>query len=100
MSNQTSIADDFLYALRSGDYKQGRGKYYDKDTDCYCAMGVWFDITGTDFNTVGKVSEGMTLFEDAFPSVTPGKLMSMNDSKDNSLTFEQIADYLEPFKKA
>jgi len=31
---------EWVAALRSGDYKQGRNRLYDEKTDCYCCLGV------------------------------------------------------------
>jgi len=100
-----SVADDFLYALRSGDYKQGRGRYYNLNTDCYCAIGVWLDMTETprDFNNnfhdIDTINKKIEEFESIF-DVCAGTIMIMNDSRLYLKSFEEIADYLESRKKA
>ncbi len=101
----TELADNFLYALRSGDYKQGKATYYNKETDCYCVFGVWFDTLGfkrSEFNSYRSVNitDAFDKFESVFPGTRVGQVMRFNDQRDEPWSFEQIADFLEPYKKA
>jgi hypothetical protein len=40
------FADEWVRALRSREYKQGKGWLYDKDKDAYCCLGVLCVLAG------------------------------------------------------
>ncbi len=48
-----TLLDKWLKALRSGEYKQGRGTLYCKKSDSYCCLGVLQAVQG-------KVEEQLT----------------------------------------
>lgn len=99
----------WLEALRSGKFKQGSRRLYDKTSGGYCCLGVALTICG-----LGKdFMEGRHFVcdDDTFPHVKPKDvpnfpealiytdsyslaygLSSMNDNGDS---FEEIADYIE-----
>lgn len=106
------IIKEWVEALRSGKFKQGKG--YLKADDCYCCLGVLCEISpgfkgwvkGT-FNPRNRYVE-QPVFEHGQPQSTrflpeklreefglnshTGELMGMNDS---GCSFEAIADYIE-----
>lgn len=45
---KSEIKEQFLKALRSGDYQQGNGKLYESASDAYCCLGVLCNVVGYD----------------------------------------------------
>lgn len=97
------LPEDFkkkwVEALRSGKYQQG--KYYLKDGDTYCCLGVAGVVNGC----VAELMEfkGST-FDEIYKEVTPipldyytiGRLTGMNDgTSGDPKSFSEIADYIE-----
>lgn len=101
----------WIAALRSGKYKQGRGRL--RDGDAYCCLGVLCDISGmgewvedasgstTSFRTITGESLGASVpymlaeragFGREFGKL-PHELMKMNDNWHES--FDEIANFLE-----
>jgi hypothetical protein len=99
--------DKWTAALRSGEYKQGRGKLRNFD-NTYCCLGVLCDIVRP-----GKWKEGvrsyLTIDDDGyqltsqwltsdiiettgFEPFNQGMLANMND---RGIPFNQIADFIE-----
>lgn len=114
-----SNAQQWLYALRSGDYAQGRGALYDGLTHTFCCLGVACDLftkenptegywSGNDFITAGGVSRsslplqvadwlGMKSCIASYGSSADQNLINDNDTRHN--TFAQIADIIEAHQK-
>lgn len=72
-----------IKALRSGEYKQGFGWFYEPKTDCYCAVGVTQEVTKM-FSVSSVFILGLS---------RNISLVRWNDIE--RLTFPQIADRLE-----
>lgn len=96
--------NQWLAALRSGEYKQGMTYLKSKDEfgeECYCCLGVLVDTLG--------IADEIPAFEDGgydqfvtdygegrfvlLSEKTQRCLAGMND--DDGKSFEQIADYIE-----
>ncbi len=113
---ETKLPIDFkerwITALRSGKYKQGKGRLLG-DNDEFCCLGVACDLTNPEISFFGKgtVSEIHFLKEDVkrigIPDILKGstdtarskeynpivkKLANMND---DGKTFNEIADWIE-----
>lgn len=111
------IKAEWVAALRSGEYKQGRGHLRDVE-DNFCCLGVLCnlhaqhhpDIAKTHFNKSFYMNEGTTLplavlqwagLDSSDPIVDGHFLSTWNDGLNTSLrhvdplNFEQIADLIE-----
>lgn len=105
------IAVQWVAALRSGQYKQGKGKLRDKH-DNYCCLGVLCDILGVEWfkndiecnYSTSKDSRATkflpeSIVEESGMRTTAGKYDYANDSlvakNDNSVAFSEIADIIE-----
>lgn len=106
------IKDRWLTALRSGEYKQGKG-YLRQADDTFCCLGVLADIAVKDgacpvpelkanravpHYTYDSLSGDLTIELSGWAGLEPyddvqSRLMGMND--DYGLSFEQIADWIE-----
>ena len=118
------IAEKWVQALRSGEYKQGSDVLHNTSNNTYCCLGVLCDIyqkEGNKFNSVSEGSWGVqtdngfenlpaTFFDDR-PDVLPEVVMkwadiscssgSFGDSNlaalndDDGYTFDEIATVIE-----
>lgn len=85
----------WVAALRSGDYKQGRGHLHSRWDDTYCCLGVLREIEPSisqnkhDPNTLDENS----LQEHMGCRFPQGELINMNDGLGK--TFPEIADFIE-----
>lgn len=110
----------WLEALRSGEYKQGRGFLYHPATDSYCCLGVLKEVSDGDlkktFRSVYREggclptvptsdwyeTHGIKGFKSVIPGYWSGEqaLTSMNDglvsvNRADSKSFSEIADWIE-----
>lgn len=112
MPMDAELKTKWVSALRSGEYKQGRGKLRSED-DCYCSLGVCCDVSGEGEWVRKPDSEGngywAYCYRDEAPAAIPpkqlnkkwglndiailGRLLHMNDMEKK--TFPEIADYIE-----
>lgn len=92
---------EWIAALRSGEYKQGRGKLR-TDDKCYCCLGVYADIVDPENKTdwKGDFYLSKSLVESFYSDHGSHKdkderpsLVHLND--DERQTFSEIADILE-----
>jgi hypothetical protein len=118
------IAEKWVQALRSGDYKQGSDVLHNTSNNTYCCLGVLCDIyqqEGNKFNSVSDGSLGVetangfenlpaTFFDD-HPDVLPEVVMKWADiscssgsfdgsnlaalNDDDGYTFDEIATVIE-----
>lgn len=80
----------WIEALRSGKYKQGTCRLYNKDTNKYCCLGVAeasLSLTATDGANDGFVSWSF------LDLGVQRELTELNDVQ--HLSFIEIADYIE-----
>jgi hypothetical protein len=89
-------ADTWCEALRSGDYKQGKGRLYDKRTGCYCCLGILNKLMPEKYiaggcNVLLIETEHFKSYRGRIPKLK-GSLTAMND---NGKTFIEIADIIE-----
>lgn len=99
----------WVEALRSGQYKQGRGKLFNAEDQSYCCLGVLCDIRDSlgwkrdtiDPNwVIGWYSPSYGWFDNrallgehfGIPAGHTANLAFMND---DGISFEDIADYIE-----
>lgn len=83
----------WVAALRSGNYKQGKGVLYSKYQNTFCCLGVLGNIMGISKEYLhGKGL--LWAFESKSPlsSLTESELSRMNDT---GSTFSEIADHIE-----
>lgn len=91
------LKDEWVKALRSGKYKQGRGKLYQKLDDSFCCLGVLCDVAKVELDPEG----GNALVDNNTGYELIGVLLGyesnvfygMNDFEHKS--FIEIADYIE-----
>ncbi len=77
------IKDPWIKALRSKKYRQGFGKYYNKEDDTYCVYGVLKAILGEEaFNVASTCVSYMHM-----------SFFILNDMQ--KLTFNELADIIE-----
>lgn len=100
------IAMEWVSALRSGDYKQGRDKLYDLKTDSYCCLGVLQKITGCDTNAENESLISGDILNDGvgFIESLNMQLSMLNDgyyvdllAAEYTLNFDEIADLIQIF---
>ena len=108
------IKKEWVEALRSGDYTQGRGRlrsanYEDSDGSySYCCLGVLADILPQTKDTDYWKDKGSLLYDEkyfrsqlprdiadeiGFTQGTQPELINLNDG--DQMNFNQIADYIE-----
>lgn len=92
--------DEWLAALRSGEYKQTQNLLYDECTDSYCCLGVEQKIhpeqcaSVDSFTTLRKINGGG--LGDFGSRRLPYYLqLEASNKNDSGQSFEQIADWLE-----
>lgn len=107
----------WLEALRSGKYKQGIGFLYNKETDCYCPIGIAGKLCEIDLDTLNlkrifdlipsnrtdtvKVNDlfpkELAYYNDFDHNELPVTIASFNDGrfKQKQLSFPEIADWIE-----
>jgi hypothetical protein len=76
------MRDDFIKALRSGQYTQLKGMFHIEGTDSYCAVGL-----------LRYIAKGECIKEFLPKGFRPTALLAWNDYV--GLPFQQIADRLE-----
>lgn len=99
------VKDKWIKALRSGKYKQTRGRLHNQNGGGYCCLGVLCEVTGLEYDKdgllldqeivnfagmrsdCGKYQEGSTLKGNSF------SLSVLNDSR--KWSFKKIADFIE-----
>lgn len=87
---------EWIAALRSGKYKQVKGRL--KTDDGFCALGVLRDVQGARWIKDGDdwVTEKgeLSIVQDFFPldALKQEEIMELNDT---GHTFDEIADWLE-----
>lgn len=92
----------WLEALRSGKYKQGRGRL--RQGDEFCCLGVLCDISGLG-EWIGEVeTKGYSFKEDIRYGTLPRHMVpelscktsnSLTGMNDSGKSFAEIADYIE-----
>lgn len=91
----------WIEALRSGQYKQGKGQLRDTPSDTYCCLGVLLTVANEPFLSAVTLKGAQ---EEKFGISTEQrcKLESMNDGIDErgrqggrEYDFSEIADYIE-----
>lgn len=93
------FATKWVAALRSGEYKQGRGVYYNSSEGCYCSMGVGLVANDIPLNERGDntLSDHDPIMEcissDEKPTTLWYNIYKLNDEK--NLSFTQIANWIE-----
>lgn len=104
-NEQRENLEKWLVALRSGEYKQGKGQLFDESENAYCCMGVACVVLG-----LKQKEESFEIEKDIWDSAAistatmedhfgisdedlPPELAIYNDI--NEWTFEQIADFIE-----
>ena len=101
------VKEKWLEALRSGEYKQGRGALRNKD-DEYCCLGVLCDVVkGSDGVQMSWADDGNLWTLGSFIGYPPPRVMYLADLNSGQVlqlitrnddwgnTFEEIADYIE-----
>lgn len=103
------LKDKWTSALRSGEYKQGRGVLYNSEQNTYCCLGVLGSICGytnLSMDSIGMPHDLLPLDQIEYPEIdedTMEVLIQMNDGKVTNVTmdkrdakdFKEIADYIE-----
>jgi hypothetical protein len=100
-------ADEWIKALRSGKYKQGKGYLYNAAYNKWCCLGVLNDLHGGRLGngTIGtlRLDNGIIKSDTGFICSLNARLVDLNDkgytdtdgfTKD-SLNFDEIADIIQ-----
>lgn len=101
-----SDLNKWLEALRSGEYKQGKGAMYDKKSNAYCCMGVLRKITNDKRSKKEKAENlgeyALTQKETRYFRMTPygcainNEHLSLSNINDfTGASFLHIADAIE-----
>jgi hypothetical protein len=80
----------YIQALKSGEYKQGYGTYYNALNDTYCAVGVAAQLLAGNVWEADRVDLDEHIF---FGPAERWAIISLNDNA--QLSFEEIANKLE-----
>jgi hypothetical protein len=101
-------ADEWIKALRSGKYKQGRGRLYNKGDNTYCCLGVLnalhknklaIESNETLDPSKGVIMSSHGLFESTSATLTwlndEGYPDSKGEQVADSLNFDEIADIIQ-----
>ena len=88
----------WVEGLRSGKFDQGKFKLYDKDIECYCALGIAAEVNGFNFIANGvmavKNDKTLNLVDESVVSMKLySKICEMNDH--DKMCFTEIADWIE-----
>lgn len=101
------IAEKWVAALRSGEYKQGIGVLYNKRNNTFCSLGVLGAVCGNDLKDMTSMGILSSIIDNKVPnhimkqlngnsptSITlSGRLINLNDRTKKS--FCEIADWIE-----
>jgi hypothetical protein len=92
------FATKWVAALRSGEYKQTGGVYYNPQNNCYCSMGVGLVANEIEINKKGDSTiNDDNPFLECMPLTGDGTLWfaiyNLNDHEQKS--FPEIADWIE-----
>lgn len=98
------FAEKWIQALRSGNYKRGRGRLYNESKNNYCCLGVACSILGVEDNLLNEYSATSDIcirdleLEKVFPeeltdSNLMGELIVLNDLE--MYSFDKISDWIE-----
>jgi hypothetical protein len=89
-----NLKEDWVKALRSGEYKQGEDLLYRSETDSYCCLGVLCKVAGKDLYAENIPPQGYGYgWLDTILPTGVGIFTEMNDIQGKS--FNEIADYIE-----
>lgn len=97
------FAENWVKALRSGEYTQGTNYLFNKDENTYCCLGVACEVAGIDLKLKEKEKLEITyissIYHDSnvpsdlsFDRELQGHLANMNDC---GYFFSSIADWIE-----
>ena len=108
---------EWIKALKSGDYKQGDTVLYNEDTDSYCCLGVYQKIHNIECGSVSYLtrSHSRTSIVESIPFKLQEILAGLNDENgdwesfignnddalynyildNNPQTFEELADLID-----
>jgi hypothetical protein len=91
-------ADKWAKALRSGKYKQGFGKLYNKDTKRYCCLGVLCKLTKNRMTGPKEYLSQKVMDQTGMPS-KQGSVYpcgyNLSGLNDTGMSFNMIADIIE-----
>lgn len=98
-------AREWVEALRSGEYEQGRTYLHDSTAGTYCCLGVLSEAMGASYSetrrefvfreavVTGLSRSSLTVPSCWLPNDVQTRLVGLNDVKRKS--FDEIADYIE-----
>jgi len=108
------IKKAWVTALRSGEFKQGKGQLHNRETDTYCCLGVLCEIAvKSGVNVKQEWMGDCKMFDGHFGTLPPAirewsgleqggarvwihdRPLMLTDQNDNYATFEEIADAIE-----
>lgn len=103
MAMDAELKRKWVEALRSGEFKQGKGRLYRMADDTYCCLGVLAHLQGATFNKSldvffdgQRLRDGGLLARELCAGLTEDQIdrlaLRMNDC---GRSFSEIADYIE-----
>lgn len=78
----------WVAALRSGEYKQGQGDYYDSAMNAHCCLNVLALVANNGVLPARRISIEKKAGDD-------GVLSTLTNMNDSGKSFAEIADYIE-----
>ena len=97
--------EEWIAALRSGEYKQGKNQLNNRHSDTYCCMGVACVVAGhkktlmnnaDSFIDLGKYKNVPSIIKGDPRNSVVNSLVSMNDGVyQQQKSFNQIADWIQ-----
>ncbi len=101
---KVELFDEWLVALRSGEYKQIQGRLHDPDDGGFCCLGVLCEVVGLPMSEEGYYildKDGKKVSYDPLKELMPNQLVT-NCMKwnDGGITFNNIATNLEEERAA
>lgn len=98
------FAEKWIEALRSGDYKKGRGRLYNESKNNYCCLGVACSILGIENELLKEYSVTSDIFirdlelkkvfpEELTDSNLMGELIVLNDIE--MYSFDKISKWIK-----
>ena len=87
------FAEKWIAALRSGEYRQGTGQFFDKTEQCYCSLGLGLLANNIPLADGNNGLDNYPALERIIPSRIQAEIISLND--DRGLPFSEIADWIE-----
>lgn len=107
------LAEKWIAALRSKEYKQGKNFLYSEKTDCYCCLGVLGCVLGTEKENMNEFSsrlignaisglpedinfnDSQQILSNEYNRLSNNVLFFIKINDEKKKTFSEIADVIQ-----